>query len=217
MHVIIVGACDLGYYLAQFLLEEKHDVVVVDRDEAACKKINSEFGIVAVQGDGTEPKTLEKAGIAEADTVVALTGQDEANMVICLLAKELGAKNIAARISRVDYDERALKRLGIDIVIHPEAAAAGYIAELLTKPELLDLAFISRGDAEIMELEVRPNSKIAGKKVSEVEHPAGSAIIALYKGKKIVVPEPNTVIEVGAKALILVKKEAAEKVRQTYA
>ncbi|MDP6671012.1 MAG: NAD-binding protein, partial [archaeon] len=128
MYILIVGAGEVGYYLAQLLLEEEHDAVVVDKSAERCDKISRELDIVATQGDGTEPHLLEKAGVKEADAVVALTGQDETNMIISLLAKELGAKQVAARISKVDYDEQVLKKLGIDIVIHPEAAAAGYIA-----------------------------------------------------------------------------------------
>ncbi len=214
MYMIVVGAGNLGYYLAQILLEEEHDVVVVERDEKACEKISNELDLVATKGDGTDPKVLEKAGIKEADAVIALTGQDETNMVVSLLAKELGAKNVAARIGRVEYDESVLKKLGIDIVIHPEAAAAGYIAELITKPDVLDLAFISRGEAEIMEIKVSQKSKIAGKKVKEIEHPPGSAIVAVYKHENLIIPEPDTTIEVGTKILILAKREVAEKVRK---
>lgn len=214
MYIIIVGAGDLGYYLAQLLLEEQNDVVVVEKKEERCEQISNELDLVATKGDGTDPKILEKAGIKEADAVVALTGQDETNMVVSLLAKELGAKNVAARIGRVEYDEAVLKKLGIDIVIHPEAAAAGYISELITKPEVLDLAFISRGEAEIMEIEVKEKSKIAGKKVKEIEHPSGSAIVAVYKHDNLVIPESETVIDAGSKILILAKREVVEKVRK---
>ena len=217
MYIIVVGAGNLGSYLAQILLEEDHDVVVVERDEKVCEKISNELDLVATKGDGTDPKVLEKAGIKEAEAVVALTGQDETNMVISLLAKELGAKNVAARIGRVEYDESVLKKLGIDIVIHPEAAAAGYIAELITKPEVLDLAFISRGEAEIMELEISQKSKIAGKKVKEIEHPPGSAIVAVYKHENLIIPEADTTIDVGTKVLILAKRDIAEKVRKMIA
>ncbi|MCR4334956.1 MAG: NAD-binding protein [archaeon] len=215
MYIIIVGGGDLGFYLAQILLDEEHDVVIIDKDEKRCEKISGELDLVVQRGDATETKTLEKAGIKEADALVALTGQDETNMVISLLAKELGAKNVATRIGKIDYDEMVLKKLGIDIVIHPEAAAAGYIAELITKPEVLDLAFISRGQAEIMELEITEKSKIVGKKISEIEHPSGSAIVALYENDNLIIPDKDTVINVGSKILILAKREVAEKVRKS--
>ena len=215
MYIIIAGGGDLGFYLAQILLDEEHDVIIVEKDEKVCEKITSELDLVVIKGDATETKTLEKAGIKESDALVALTGQDETNMVISLLAKELGAKNVATRIGKIEYDETVLKKLGIDIVIHPEAAAAGYISELITKPEVLDLAFISRGQAEIMELEITAKSKIVGKKVKEIEHPQGSAIIAVYENDNLIIPDKDTTLRVGSKILILAKREIAEEVRKS--
>lgn len=214
MYIIIIGAGELGFYLAQLLLEEDHDAVIVDKDRARCEKVSQSLDIVATQGDGTETSVLEKVGVKEADAVVALTGQDETNMVVSLLAKELGAKQVAARISRVEYDETVLKKLGIDIVIHPEAAAAGYIEELITKPEVLDLAFISRGQAEIMEVMIKEKSSIAGKMIKDIEHPPGSAIVALYEGKNLIIPKPEDKIAVGQKILILAKRDVADRVRK---
>lgn len=216
MYVIVIGAGDVGYYLTQLLVEENHDIVVIDKDATVCERISNELDVVATQGDATESKTLEKAGVREADAVVALTRKDETNLIISLLAKDLGAKQVATRLGKVEFDERLLKRLGIDIVIHPEAAAAGYIAELITKPEVLDLAFISRGAAEIMEIEVGEKSKLAGKKISEIEHPSGSAIVALYENNNLYIPDLETVIKVGSKVLILAKREIASKVRKAF-
>jgi len=214
LYIIIVGAGDLGYYLAQILLDEEHDVVIIEKNESVCEKIASELDVVVTKGDATETRILEKAGIKEADALVALTGQDETNMVISLLAKELGAKNVATRIGKIEYDEKVLKKLGIDIVIHPEAAAAGYISELITKPEVLDLAFISRGQAEIMELEITKKSKVVGKMIKDIEHPSGSAIVAVYENNTLIIPEKDTELNVGSKILILAKREVAEKVRK---
>ena len=216
MYVIVIGAGELGYYLTQLLVEENHDVVVIDKDSMVCERISNELNVVATQGDATESKTLEKAGVRDADAVVALTRKDETNLIISLLAKELGAKQVATRLGKVEFDERLLKRLGIDIVIHPEAAAAGYIAELITKPDVLDLAFISRGAAEIMEIEVGEKSKLAGKKVGSIEHPSGSAIVAIYEDENLIIPSPDDVIRVGSKVLILAKREIANKVRKLF-
>ncbi len=216
MYVIVIGAGELGYYLTQLLVEESHYVVVIDKDPVVCERRSNELNVVATQGDATESRTLEQAGIKDADAVVALTKQDETNLIIALLAKELGAKQVATRLGKVEFDEKLLKRLGIDIVIHPEAAAAGYIAELITKPEVLDLAFISRGEAEIMEIEVKENSRLAGKKVSEIEYPSGSAIVALIQFDNLEIPNPETEIKVGMKVLILAKRDTASKVRKAF-
>ncbi|MBT4191707.1 MAG: TrkA family potassium uptake protein [Candidatus Diapherotrites archaeon] len=214
MYIVIIGAGSLGYYLAHLLLEENHECVVIDKDSAKCDKIANDLDIVAINGDATDPKTLGKVDISEADAVVALTAQDETNMVICLLAKDLGAKQVGARISRIDYNEKILRKLGIDVVIHPEAAAAGYIEELITKPEVLDLAFLSRGNAEIMEFEVTAKSKLAGKKVKDIENPSGSAIIGFFEKGELVIPSPEMKIKKGTKILIIAKRSVANSVRK---
>jgi trk system potassium uptake protein TrkA len=214
MYIVVVGGGNLGYYLCQILTAERHEVVLVDKDPQVCERFSEELDIIATVGNATDSQVLEKAGVRDCDALVALTGQDETNMVVSLLAKELGAKSVAARIGHIGYDERILNRLGIDIVIHPEAAAAAYIGELITKPEVLDLAFISRGAAEIMEIEVTEDSKIAGKKVGEIEHPSGSAIIALYENNELKIPTPDTVIPIGSKVMILAKSEVADRVRR---
>jgi len=216
MYIVIIGTGKLGYYLSQLLLEEEHDVVVVDLDLERCEKISRELDIVATQGDGTDPAVLEKAGVKEADAVIALTGQDETNMVVSLLAKELGAKQVAAKISRIEYDEKVLKKLGIAIVIHPEAAAAGYIEELITKPGVLDLAFISKGEAEIMEIAIKKKNRVAGQKIKEIDLPAGSAVVALYHKGDLVIPSPETKINIGDKVLVLAKREISEKVEKMF-
>ena len=82
-------------------------------------------------------------------------------------------------------------------MIYPEAAAAGYISELVTKPDVLDLAFIARGHAEIVELEVTEGSKIIGRKISDVENPQGTAIVAFVQESRIVIPDQNAVVKAG--------------------
>jgi trk system potassium uptake protein len=214
MYIVIVGAGNLGYYLAHLLLEENHDCVVIDKDEARCDKIANELDIVAIKGDATDPKILGKADITESDAVVALTGEDEKNMIICLLAKDLGASQVAARISRIDYNEGILKKLGVDIVIHPEAAAAGYIEELITKPEVLDLAFLSRGNAEIMELKLDKKSKLVGKRISEIESPEGSALIGYFEEGELIIPKKQVKLKAGMKLLIIARTNVANRVRE---
>lgn len=214
MHVIVVGAGRIGSHLAKILLEEGTEVSVVDKDGDVCHEMAVELECPVVRGDATKPRVLEEAGIHETDTLVALTGSDETNLVICLMAKQMGAKHVGVRLGALHYEEEVLKKLGIDLVIYPEAAAAGYISELITKPEVLDLAFIARGDAEIVEAEVKPNSRIVNKKISEVEHPQGTSIIALVEEGRIVIPDGDTVFKAGDKVLILAKIDKIKDIKR---
>jgi trk system potassium uptake protein TrkA len=216
MYVIIVGAGRLGFHLAKILQEEGNDIVIVEKKGDKCHEISNELECIVIRGDGTKPHILEEAGVGEADAVVALTGVDETNLIVCLVAKQIGAKSVAARLGSLHYEEDVLQKLGLDLVIYPEAAAAGYIAELLTKPEVLDLAFIARGDAEILEFQVEPKSQIAGKRIKDVEHPQGTAIIGVYEKNQLIIPHPETEIQAGDKILIIAKLDKIKSVKKIF-
>jgi trk system potassium uptake protein TrkA len=214
MNVIVVGAGRIGFHLARILLDEGCEVTVIDKDGDVCGDVEKELECGIVRGDATKPRTLEEAGVREADSIVALSGSDETNLVVCLLAKQLGAKQVAARLASLHYDEEMLRNLGLDLVIYPEAAAAGYISELIMKPEVLDLAFIARGNAQIVEMEVKPESSVVGSKIKDIENPQGAAIIALVQDGKINIPDPETVIKAGDRVLLFARTEKIKQVQK---
>lgn len=214
MHIVIVGAGRVGHHLARILMEEGNEVIVVDKNGDVCHEIASELDCTTIRGDATKPNVLEEAGVREADAMVALTGSDETNLIISLLSKQMGAKQVAARLGALHYDEEVLKKLGLDLVIYPEAAAAGYISELITKPEVLDLAFIGRGSAEIIEVEAKRGSPITKKKIKDVEHPPGTAIIAIFEKGKLIIPDPDDQVKAGDKVLILAKTERIKRIKK---
>ena len=214
MYVVIIGAGMIGSHLARLLIKEECDVVVVDKNGDVCQELSQELEIVTIRGDATKPKTLENAGVKNADAVVVLTGSDETNLIVSLIAKQVGAEYVVTRLGALHYDETVLKNLGIDLVVYPEAAAAGYISQIITKPEVLDLTFLSRGDAEIIELKVKPESRIAGKKLSEIQQPKGARIIAVVKDGRLSIPENDTVIEPESKILVLSKVDSVREARK---
>lgn len=214
MYVIIVGGGKMGSSLAEELAAEKHDVVIIDSDPKVCEELAS-LNATVINGDGIELKTLEQAGLEKTDVVVALTSKDETNLMVCLLAKAIKHCKSVARISHAGY-EKVFKRLGIDIVVYPESAAADYLEELITKPDIIDLAFIERGDAVILEFVIKENSKVIGKQIKELEYPKGSLIIAVYEDKKLVIPDPKTKIREGDKVLVLAKNEVVDRVRKMF-
>ena len=214
MFVIIVGGGKTGYHLTKILMKEDCDVTVIDKKSDVCKEIEAELECECIHGDATKPYVIQKAGIHEADAIIALTGNDETNLIISLIAKQLGAKQIIAKLSSLHYSEEMLKKIGLDIVIYPEAAAAGYISELITKPELFDVAFVAHGRAEIMHIKVGEKSKIAGKTIKNMSMPEGATIIAMIENEKIKIPNAKTKIKVGDELLIFTKIDKAKQIRR---
>ena len=137
LKIVIVGNGKVGFSLAEQLVREKYDVVIVDLREDTLRRAADALDIMSVKGNGISAATLIEAGVPEADLMVAATNSDEINMVCCLTAKHLGAKYAIARIRNPEYNTGLsdLKRnMGIDMVINPENATAVEISRLLRFP-----------------------------------------------------------------------------------
>ena len=214
MYIIIAGAGKIGAQLAQILSEEGCDIVVVDPDKEACKRVSTEIDCIAVNDDATDPEVLKEVKVHEADALVALTGSDQTNIVICLIAKQVGAKNVIARLTKMHYDENVLKKIGIDTAVYPESAAAAYISEVITKPNVLDLGFVAKGSAEILEAKVTSQSRIKNKRIKEIQLPEGCSIITIIKNRIMKAPTIETEIKEGDTVLILTPKEKVIDIRK---
>ena len=153
MNIIIVGSGKVGYFLAEQLVKEKHDITIIDLYDETLQKAYDSLDIMTIKGNGVSPAVLSEAGAATADIVIAATSEDEVNMVCCLTAKKLGAKFTIARIRNPEYNDSLLEikqNLKIDIVINPENAAAVEIARLLRFPAAADIETFCRGKVELM-------------------------------------------------------------------
>ena len=127
MKIIIVGVGKVGYAIAEQMTGENHDIVIVDQSSAVLDHADSMLDVMCVEGNGASISVLLEAGVRTADLVIAVTNQDEINLVCCLIAKKLGAKHTVARVRNPDYrrDADMLKReIGLDMVINPDLAAA---------------------------------------------------------------------------------------------
>ncbi len=215
MYVIVCGGGKMVNSLVEDLASEKHDVVIIEKDHEAAEKLAEELNATVIEGNATDPKIIHEAGLEKADVVVAVTPNESDNLLICLNAKKMRSCKTAARVERSESEE-TFRNLGVDTVIHPERAAAHYIEEMITKPEVVDLAFIGRGEAAILEFDVTEKSKVKGKKVKDIEYPKGSFIVAVYRKGKLVIPEPSTEIVLGEKILVLASNSSIESVRKMF-
>lgn len=209
MYFVVVGGGEIGHYLLSLLLEDEHEVVLVEKDPVVAQKIADELDIVAIIDDATKESTLEQAGVRGADSVVVLTGSDEVNLVVGMLAKELGAKKVAIKLLKVNYNKEFLNKLGIDLLFHPEAAAASYLEQMLTKPEIIDLAFLNKGNAEIVEIQITKDIPLLNKQIKDIPQNDKSIIAVFGLKGDLIIPKPDTVLKEGYKVLVLtsLKKE----------
>ena len=171
MNIIIVGNGKVGYALAQYLSKDGHDITILDRSQPALTRASETLDVMCVRGNGANVKTLIEAGVEKADVIIAVTGNDELNMVCCLAAKQLGAKYSIARIRDPEYTESLVllqKKLDIDQVINPERTTAQEISRLLRFPFAINIESFAHGRVEMVEFRAEAKDPILNTPLSRL-------------------------------------------------
>lgn len=214
MYIIIIGAGRVGLNLASFLISDGHDVTLIESDETLCGNAVHELDALVICGNGTDKKTLEESNIVDADVFVAATGNDEVNLLACILANDYDINKIIARVSDPTHEE-AFKKVGIDSVVSPELTAAGYLEKLIIRPKIADLVVIGKGNAELLDITVT-NRKMFGREIKEVSPTKDYIISALHENGDITIPDDSTTLEEGCKISVLVKRRAVKQVTNMF-
>lgn len=214
MYVVIMGGGRVGINLASFLISDGHDVALIENSENLCNTAASELDALVICGNGTDTKTLEEANAMDADVFVAATGNDEANLLACVLVREYNVPKIIARVSDPNHGD-AFKKIGVKSVISPELTAASYLEKLIIRPKIADLIVLGRGDAELLDITLE-NEEIIGKKVGNVSPADNFIIVAIYKNGDIIIPKPDMILEKGNRVSILVKSNFVKKVMKKF-
>lgn len=204
MYIVIMGGGRVGLALANLLIENGQDITLIESDEALCADVAAELDALVICGNGTNSKLLEETNIEDADYFIATTGNDEANLLSCILVRKYDVPHIIARVSNPDHEE-AFKEVGIDHVISPETAAAAQLQKLVTRPNAAELMTLGEGDAEILDMTIT-NDKIVGKRYKEISPTKDYIIISTYQSGKLIIPQPDDTVSRGAKVTVLVRR-----------
>ena len=203
MYVLVAGAGKVGWNLARELIAKGHEVTLVEHNRRRYLIVEQELEHAVQYGDATELWILERAGIQRADMVIAVTGDDEDNMLICQVAKE---KYLVDRIIARVNNPRNLQHFKL-LDILPAVSATDLILRLIEhevpKYGLVHLLDLEEEQLEIIELEVSDDAPAAGRKVAEVELPEGALIISVLRNGGGFVPKQDTVIEPGDEVLLV--------------
>ena len=210
MFVLVVGGGKVGYYLTKELVENGHEVVLMEKDRARAAQIVDELGSIVVAHDGCEGKYLGQAGSNRADIVAAVTGDDEDNLVICQMAKH--HFDVPRTIARVNNpkNEALFRHLGVDEIISPTRMALGSIEQDIPVHELLHLAALEN-ELEIIEAQLQGDSPAVGKSPGELTIPEGCSLFAVVRGGVATPLRADTVLQEGDKVLAIGKADC-EKV-----
>jgi trk system potassium uptake protein len=214
MYVVVMGGGRVGLNLASFLISDGHDVTLIENNEGLCSNAASELDALVICGNGTDTKTLEEANVNDADVFVAATGNDESNLLACILVREFKIPKIFARVSEPNHAD-AFKKVGIDSVISPEITAASYLEKLIIRPKIADLVVIGKGDAELLDINL-DNEKVIGKKIGDISPTEDFIIVALYENGNIIIPKPEMILKKDMKISILVKTKYAKEIMKRF-
>lgn len=214
MYIVIMGGGRVGLTLASSLVAVGHDVTLIESDESLCGNAAAELDALVICGNGTDIKTLKEAEISNANVFVAATGNDEANLLSCILVKDYNISKVIARVSNPDHDD-AFRKVGIDVVVSPELTAAGYLEKLITRPKIADLIVVGRGNAELLEINVG-NSKVIGKKIGELSPTDDYIIAAIHKNGEIKIPKDGMMLKDGDRISILAKTHAIKAITKKF-
>jgi len=214
MYIVVVGGGRVGYYLTKALLDEGHEVVIVEKQAAICDAINDELGGVCVRGDGCETAVLAEVGTDRADMFIAVSGEDEDNLVSCQLAKhKFKVPRTVARIVN-PKNEVLFKKLGIDVTVSSTDIILENIEAEVPTHLLTHLMTIRDRGLEIVEIKIPTNSSAVGKAIKELKLPAGSVLpLIIRKGSRPVVPEAETILQAGDQIIAVTSPESEEALR----
>ncbi|MGI6642930.1 MAG: Trk system potassium transporter TrkA [Bacillota bacterium] len=201
MRAIVIGAGKVGYHIARQLSGENNDVVVIDNREEALAPTRESLDVMTVLGNGASPAVLEEANVADTDMVIAVTTQDEVNIIACLTAKHYGVTTTVARVRNADYmlSARAFihGQAGIDLIINPERLAALEIVKLLKTPTASEVGTYAGGRVQLLGLRCDEHDQAILNKPLWRLGLRNILVVALVRGDAMLIPDGNTQIESG--------------------
>lgn len=214
MYMIVIGGGRVGYYLTKALLDEGHEVLIVEKDATVCETICDELGSICLRGDGCEAATLDEVGTSRADMLIAVTGDDEDNLVACQVAKH--KFNVSRTIARIrnPQNETLFKKLGIDVAVSSTNIILENIEEEVPTHPLTHLLTLRDKGLEIVEVKIPPESTTVGKPVKELSLPKGSRLVLIIsKVGRPRMPAANTILQAGDQIIALTTPETEEALR----
>ena len=205
MFVLIVGGGKTGSQLAQQLLSAGHEVKVIEARDVVLERLKHELPEdVVVAGDGSSPGVLEAAGIERAQVLAAVTGDDEANLVVTTLGRfEFGVTRIIARVNNPKNAWLFNPEMGVDVALNQSDILARLIAEEMSLGDMMTLLKLRKGEYSIVEEKVHPQAVVVGKTLSQLDLPPECVFVAILRKGDLVIPRGNTVLQPVDEVIVL--------------
>lgn len=216
MYAVIIGGGKVGYYLTKTMLTRGHEVTVIEREERKAQRFIDEFGSIVVLGDGCDPVILEESGLNRADVLIAVTGDDEDNLVVCQIAKKhFKVPRTIARIVN-PKNQNIFNKLGIDATVSATDIISNLIEQEAISKEIVPLVSLKKGALEIVEIRVPPESPVLDSLLKDLTLPAESILISIIRGEQIIIPKGDTRFQVQDTVLALTSRTQVEELRKIF-
>ncbi|MBT5582370.1 MAG: Trk system potassium transporter TrkA [Acidimicrobiaceae bacterium] len=216
MHVVVIGAGEVGSYIADRLSREGHDVGIIDIDREKVRRIGDDTDALTVCGSGTNPDTLRKAGVENADLLVAVTANDEVNLIASMLAKSIGVKQSIVRIEaaelRGEAGEEVRNACGADLIIDPDAETAQEVLELLDFQGADEVARMVGGEVVVIGARLPAHAPLVGRTLGEIaeefEPDWDFMVAAIGRGDETIIPRKDACLQADDHVRVVAKRRA---------
>lgn len=216
MFIIVVGAGRVGRYLISDFLKKKYKVILVEQSKERAEKVSNKYNIEVINGNGTEKEVLESAGIEECDAVLAVTENDQDNLVICQMAER--QYNIPQTFTRVNTpgNEKLFNWLGVNVAISSASILSAMVDNDVTINDLSMLLNKDQDKLKLVRLLVPEKSFVINKKLNEIDLPLESVLVTIIRENNSLVPRGNTKILANDLLIALTRPEVREELIQIF-
>ena len=218
MRAVIIGAGKIGYNIAETLSKEGHDVYVIEKDEERKQIVEENLDVQVMLGNGADSRLLESIDVEDADLLIAMTENDELNMLACMLAGQYGVKKTVARVRKPEYDRRnklaSNPALNIDLLINPERVAAAEIAKIISVPEAVDVNYYAKGKIVLLELLIEKGNPVINYALKDLRGQHHFLVAAILREEELIIPRGDDQIFLGDRVFVIGRTDQMREIEK---
>jgi trk system potassium uptake protein len=220
MNIVVVGMGEVGKHIALYLSNENHNVTIIDNSPAALAEAEETMDVLALAGPGGSLSTLKKAEVGKADLLIAVTDDEEVNLLCAYTAKQLGTKKVIARVSSQDYIEGQTgfyhNILGIEMVISPQVLAAIEFQKQIRSIGAVLVENYAENRIELIQLPLDEQLKVVGKRLQEISMPEGTLVAAILRSGNLIIPRGGDELLLNDEVFIIGKVSSIPKAEELF-
>lgn len=218
MNIIIAGDGEVGFYLAEALVNSDHNITIVDPHEELLKMVEAHTDLMTIAGESNSVAILKQANVDKADLVISVLHDEHINIMTAILAKKLGATKVIARVNTLENiseeSQLVYKELGIDYLISPEDIAGLEVIRLLQQPAATEIYDLSEGKLSVFLIRIEENAPVIGKTLNQIAAEAGNLdfrAVAIHRGAETFIPHGETVFKKRDMVYVITKQAAMDE------